>query len=175
MLTVIQVKLAQPKLKMDNFLILLAGVFLVSGFMGCLVSKLPGTPISFLGIIVLNFSSLTEYSTHFFVKWGIIVIAVQGLDYLIPSWGKRKFGGSKKGVWGGLLGLFAGSYFGPWGISLGAIAGALVGELLTGKESNLAARETASSFAYFFVGTVSKLIVSGILLYHYLESLSYLI
>jgi len=175
LLTVIQVKLAQPKLKMDNFLILLAGVFLVSGLIGCLVSKLPGTPISFLGIIVLNFSSISELSTHFFIKWGIIVIAVQGLDYLIPSWGKRKFGGSKKGVWGSLLGMLAGLYFGPWGIAVGAIAGALAGELLAGKESNQAIRESASSFAYFFLGTVSKLIVSGILLYHYLESLSYLI
>ena len=79
---------------MDTFLIVLAGIFLLTGLAGCIFSKLPGTMICYLGIIILQYSSIAEFSVHFFIKWGVLVIAVQGLDYLIPDWGNRKFGGS---------------------------------------------------------------------------------
>jgi len=104
-----------------------------------------------------------------------MVIAVQGLDYLIPDWGNRKFGGSKKGVWGSLSGMLAGMYFGPVGIIAGAVAGAFVGELFAGKESNHAIYHAISSFAFFILGTISQLIVSGILIYYYVENLSYIL
>jgi len=160
---------------MDNLIIVVAGIFLIAGLIGCVVSKLPGTPLCYLGIMILNFSSISEHSVHFFVRWGLVIIAIQGLDYLIPHWGKRKFGGSKKGVWGSLLGMLAGIYFGVWGIVIGAITGALVGELLAGKESNLAIHKAASSFAFFILGTISQIIVAGILIFHYIDDLSYIL
>lgn len=158
---------------MDTLLIVLAGCFLVSGLIGCLISKLPGTILSYLGIIILHFSSIAEFSVHFFIQWGVVIIAVQGLDYFIPAWGERKFGGSKRGIWGSLLGMLAGLYFGPWGIMTGAIVGAFVGELFAGKESNEAIHHAINSFAFFILGTISQLIVAGILLYHYIDTLSY--
>ena len=74
---------------------------------------MPGTLLCYLGIVILQYTSIAEFSVHFFIKWGILVIIVQGLDYLIPDWGTRKFGGSKKGVFGSLFGMFTGMYFGP--------------------------------------------------------------
>ncbi len=154
---------------MDYFLIILAGCFLIAGLVGSVVSKLPGIPLSYLGIILLHYSSIAKFSVHFFIRWGVIIIAVQGLSYLIPQWGERKFGGSKKGVWGSLAGMVAGMYFGAWGIVAGAIAGAFVGELFSGKESYKAIREAFSSFSFFMLGTVFQFIAGGILLYHYLD------
>jgi uncharacterized protein YqgC (DUF456 family) len=156
---------------MDYFLIVVAGLFLIGGLIGCLISKLPGTPLCYLGIMILNFSSIAEYSVHFFIRWGLIIIAIQGLNYFIPHWGKRKFGGSRRGVWGSLIGMLAGIYFGPWGIVTGAILGALIGELIAGKESNRAIHEAISSFSFFILGTISQLIVAGILIDHYLFNL----
>jgi len=160
---------------MDTFLIVLAGFFLIVGLIGSAISKLPGTPLCYLGIIILQYSSIAEFSVHFFIKWGILVIAVQGLDYLIPEWGTKKFGGSKKGVWGCFLGMAAGMYFGPVGIIAGAIAGAFIGELFAGKESNQAIHHAISSFSFFILGTISQLIVSGILIYYYIDNLSYVL
>jgi len=160
---------------MDTFLIVLAGFFLIVGLIGSAISKLPGTPLCYLGIIILQYSSIAEFSVHFFIKWGILVIAVQGLDYLIPEWGTKKFGGSKKGVWGCFLGMVAGMYFGPVGIIAGAIAGAFIGELFAGKESNQAIHHAISSFSFFILGTISQLIVSGILIYYYIDNLSYVL
>jgi uncharacterized protein YqgC (DUF456 family) len=160
---------------MDTFLIVLAGVFLFIGLIGCTVSKLPGTILCYLGIIILHYSSIAEFSVHFFIKWGVAVIVVQGLDYLIPDWGTRKFGGSKKGVWGSILGILAGMYFGPVGIIVGAVAGAFLGELFAGKQSNKAIFKAVSSFASFILGTISQLIVAGILIYYYIDDLSYVL
>jgi len=156
---------------MDYVLIVVAGLFLIGGLIGCLASKLPGTPLCYLGIIILNFSSIAEYSVHFFIRWGLIIIAIHGLSYFIPHWGKRKFGNSRRGVWGSLTGMLAGIYFGPWGIVAGAILGALLGELIAGKESNRAIHQAVSSFFFFILGTISQLIVAGILIYHYMYNL----
>jgi uncharacterized protein len=160
---------------MDTFLIVLAGIFLLIGLIGCVKSKIPGILLCYLGIVIRQYTTIASFSVHFFIKWGVLVIAVQGLDYLIPDWGNRKFGGSKKGVWGSLLGMFAGMCFGPLGIIAGAIAGAFIGELLAGKESNKAIQHAIGSFAFFILGTVSQFIVAGILIYHYVKDLSYVL
>jgi uncharacterized protein len=160
---------------MDTFLIVLAGIFLLTGLAGCIFSKLPGTMICYLGIIILQYSSIAEFSVHFFIKWGVLVIAVQGLDYLIPDWGNRKFGGSKKGVWGSLLGMLAGMYFGPLGITLGAISGAFIGEIVAGKVSNNAIKYRLGAFSFFILGTISQLTVAGILIYYYIDDLMYIL
>jgi uncharacterized protein YqgC (DUF456 family) len=158
---------------MDTLLIVIAGFLLIAGLIGSVKSKLPGTPLCYLGIIILQFSNIAVFSVHFFIKWGVLVIAVQGLDYLIPDWGSRKFGGSKKGVWGSFLVMIAGIYFGPVGITTGAIVGAFAGEFFAGKESNIAISHAISSFSFFILGTISQLIVAGILIYYYIDNVSY--
>jgi len=158
---------------MDNLIIIIAGFLIVAGLIGCLIPKLPGVVLSFLGLIVLHFSTIAEFSSHFFIRYGILVIAVQGLDYLIPNWGIRKFGGSKKGVWGSLTGMLIGLFFGPWGIIVGAIVGAFIGELFAGKQSYIAINQAISSFVFFILGTVFQLIVAGLFLQFYIDELSY--
>jgi len=158
---------------MDTFLIILSGVFLLAGLIGCTLSKVPGTLISYLGILILQYTNIAEFSVHFFIRWGVLVIAVQGLDYFIPNWGIKKFGGSQKGVWGSLIGMLLGFYFGRWGIVGGAILGAFVGELFAGKESNQAIHHAIGSFTFFIFGTISQLIVAGLLFYYYIDDVLY--
>ena len=125
----------------------------------------------YIGIILLHLSSRVEFSMSFLIFWGIVVIAIQVLDYLIPVWGTKKSGGSKWGVWGSMIGMIAGLFFGPLGIILGPFVGAVVGELLAGKNSTEAIRAGFGSFVGFLLGTVSKLIIAGFLIYYYVEAL----
>ena len=156
---------------MDILLITLAGILLIVGFIGCVLPVLPGTPLCYIGIILLHLSSRVEFSMSFLIFWGIVVIAIQVLDYLIPVWGTKKSGGSKWGVWGSMIGMIAGLFFGPLGIILGPFVGAVVGELLAGKNSTEAIRAGFGSFVGFLLGTVSKLIIAGFLIYYYVEAL----
>ena len=160
---------------MDNLLIILSGFLILAGLGGCLIHKFPGTPVSYLGLVLFNYTSIAEFSLPFFIRFGLLVIAVQGLDYLIPKWGEHKFGGSQRGVWGSIIGMLLLMYFGTLGILAGAILGAFVGELLAGKESTAAIHHAVITFTFFILGTILQVFVCGIFLYYYIDNLRWVL
>ena len=156
---------------MDIFLIILAGVCLLVGLSGSVLPVLPGVPVSYIGILLLHFTSGVQFSTEFLIFWAVIVVLVQALDYFIPIWGTKQFGGTKKGVWGSMIGMVVGLFFAPLGIILGPFIGAIIGELLAGKETNAAIKAGFGAFVGFLFGTIAKLIVGGFLIFYYVEAL----
>lgn len=151
---------------MDTFLIIIGFVCIIMGIAGTLLPVLPGIPLSYLGILLLHFSEKIQFTSEFLVFWAITIIIVSLLDLYIPIWGTKKFGGSKRGIWGCALGMVLGIFLGPWGIILGPFAGAVIGELSSGKQSKAALKAGFGSFLGFILGTVSKLIVGGFLLFY---------
>lgn len=156
---------------MDIVLIILSGIFVFLGFVGCILPILPSIPLSYIGILLLHFTSKIQFSTQFLVIWGIIVLLAQLLDYFVPILGTKKFGGSKKGVWGSTLGMVIGLFFAPWGIVIGPFIGAIVGELMDGKTHIQAIRAGLGSFIGWMINTASKLIIAGFFIYYYFEAL----
>ena len=156
---------------MDIFLIILAGLCLLVGLLGSVLPILPGAPLSYVGILLLHFTERAEFTTKFLVFWLVIVVLIQVLDYIIPAWGTKKFGGSKKGIWGSMIGVVVGLFFGPWGVVLGPFFGAVLGELIDGKQTAAAIRAGFGSFLGFLIGTLSKIIVCAFLIYYYLDAL----
>ncbi len=153
---------------MDILLFILVGIFLIIGFLGSFLPVLPGVPLSYVGILLLHFTDAVQFSTTFLMVWLVIVVVVQVLDYFVPMWGTKKFGGSKKGVWGSVLGSLVGMFFGPVGIIFGPFVGAVLGELLDGKQKNEAFRAGFGSFVGFLLGTGVKLVVCVFLIYYYI-------
>jgi len=151
---------------MDTFLIIIGFVCIIMGIAGTLLPVLPGIPLSYLGILLLHFSEKIQFTSEFLIFWAIMVIIVSLLDFYIPIWGTKKFGGSKRGIWGCALGMVVGIFLGPWGIILGPFAGAVIGELSSGKQSKAALKAGFGSFLGFILGTASKLIVGGFLLFY---------
>ena len=156
---------------MEIFLIILAGLCLLVGLLGSVLPILPGAPLSYVGILLLHFTERAEFTTKFLVFWLVIVVLIQVLDYIIPAWGTKKFGGSKKGIWGSMIGVVVGLFFGPWGVVLGPFFGAVLGELIDGKQTAAAIRAGFGSFLGFLVGTLSKIIVCAFLIYYYIDAL----
>lgn len=156
---------------MELFLIVLAGVFVAIGFLGSILPVLPGPPLSYVGLLVLQFTDKVQFSSNFLILWAVVVILIQVLDAFIPIWGTQKFGGSKRGMWGSTIGIVVGMFFGPIGIILGPFVGAYIGELSANKNKDEALKAAFGAFLGFVVGTISKLIVAGFLLYYYIEAL----
>jgi uncharacterized protein YqgC (DUF456 family) len=156
---------------MDVILIVLSGLLILIGFLGCILPVLPGVPLSYIGILLLHFSSKVEFSVSFLVIWGIIVLVAQLFDYIFPLWGAKKFGGSKKGIWGSTVGMMIGLFFAPWGIILGPFVGAIIGELVDGKNQSDAIRAGFGTFVGMLVNMVSKLIIAGFFIFYYVEAL----
>ena len=93
---------------MDIFLAVIAGVLLLVGLIGCILPILPGPPLSYLGLLLMQLRSDTPFSTKFMIVWAVITVAVTLLDYWIPAYGTKRFGGTRYGVYGTLVGLIVG-------------------------------------------------------------------
>jgi len=156
---------------MDIVLIILGALCLLLGVVGCIVPALPGVPLAYAGLWLLHATDRVQFSWQFLLIWGIVVVIVQVLDYIVPAWGTKKYGGSKAGVWGSTIGLIIGLFMGPWGIILGPFVGAVVGELLSGKQTRDALRAGWGSFVGLLAGTILKLVCCGMMTYYFLAEL----
>jgi len=146
---------------MDIFLSVLAILLLLIGLLGVIIPALPGPIISYFGLVSLYFSSHQPFTDRFMLIWLALAVGITALDNIVPILGTQKMGGSKKGVWGSIIGLVFGLMFlGPFGILIGPFIGAVVGELIGGKKFNLALRAGFGSFLGFLTGTILKLVFS---------------
>lgn len=156
----------------DYVLAVLAIIFIIIGLLGCILPVIPGPPLSFIGLLLLQFSNFGDFTFNFMLLMAVLAILVTVIDYIVPVWGTKKFGGSKAGVWGATLGLVAGIFFfPPIGIILGPLAGAIIAEVTRGEEFNKSLRAGFGSLAGFFLGTGIKLIASGLMTYYFFKEL----
>lgn len=143
---------------MDILLACLAALLLLLGFFGSVLPVLPGPPLSWIALLLLHFSSLAQFSGTFLLVSFTVMAAVTILDYFIPIWGTKRFGGTRSGVIGSTIGLVLGLFFMPVGIIAGPFLGALVGELLHAPDQGKRAlRSAIGSFIGFLLGTGFKL------------------
>jgi hypothetical protein len=155
---------------MDVVWIALGVILMLAGLAGCALPFLPGPPLCYLALLLQQLKELAPFNTKFLWIWAGITIVITLLDYIIPVFGTKKYGGSKFGVWGCMIGLVFGLFFGPLGIIIGPFVGAFVGELLAKSDSNLALRAAWGSFVGFLMGTLLKLIACFVMIYYFIRS-----
>lgn len=155
---------------MDVVWLTLGIVLMIAGLAGCVLPFLPGPPLSFAALWIQQLQSNPPYTNDFLLWWGGITVAVTALDYLIPVYGTRRFGGSKYGMWGCMIGLVFGFWLGPFGLILGPFLGALVGELIFNRNSDQALRAAMGSFLGFLVGTLAKLIACLVMFWYLVDA-----
>lgn len=156
---------------MDIVLIILSMLCLIIGLLGCIVPALPSVLLSYLGMLLLHFTDKVQFSLKLLIIMGVITVIVRVLDFVVPAWGTKKFGGSKLGTWGSIIGLIVGMFLGPWGIIIGPFVGAVVFELIEGKETGAALRAGWGSFVGLMTGTVLKLICCGLISFYCIKAL----
>ncbi len=160
---------------MDIVIYIFSGLLLLVGFIGCLLPIIPGPPLSYIGLLLLQLTDEPPFSDDFLITWFIITVIAQVLDYIVPTYGTKKYGGSRAGVIGSIVGLIGGLFvFPPIGIILGPMVGALVGELLIGRNTKDAWRSAWGSFIGFLFGTVIKLVASSVMLFYYAKAVYHL-
>jgi uncharacterized protein YqgC (DUF456 family) len=102
----------------------------------------------------------------------VITVVVSVLDYAMPAGGAKKYGASRWGIWGSLIGMPLGLvFFPPWGIIIGGIAGALLGELIVGKETGKALQASWGIFVGFMLSTGLKVLFCCVILFFYLKEM----
>lgn len=149
---------------MDIALLVIAFILMLIGIIGCIVPGLPGTPIAYAGLWIAQITERVDFSWQFLLIWGVVTVVISALDYIVPAWGTKRYGGTKWGVWGSTIGVFVGLFAGPWGVILGPLVGAVIGELLGGKAAQEALRAGWGSFIGILFGTILKLIACGLMI-----------
>ena len=155
----------------DYILIILGTLLMILGIIGCLVPVLPGPPFSFLGIILLHLSRFGHFSNLTLITFGIIAVVITLLDFFVPVWGTRKFGGSKYGTRGATVGLIIGLFLGPMGMILGPLFGAFVGEMIFKDDLTYAFKAGFGSLLGFLMGIGLKLAASFVMTFYFVKEL----
>jgi len=157
---------------MSDYILLILGIILmILGIIGCLVPVLPGPPFSFLGLISLHLTRFGDFTTSTLITLGAIAVVVTILDYIVPVWGTKKFGGSKYGMRGATVGLIIGFFLGPMGMIIGPLLGAFVGEMIFKDDMNYALKAGFGSLLGFLTGVGLKLAASFIMTFYFVKEL----
>ena len=156
---------------LDILLVILSCCLIVGGVVGCILPVLPGPPLSYVALLLLQATRFANFSVKFLLITAAVTVIVTVIDYLLPAWGTKKWGGSRAGTIGSIVGLVVGVFFSPLGIIVGPFAGAVVGELIAKRSTNEALRSGFGSLAGFLLGTVAKFTVCLVLTYYYIKEL----
>jgi len=146
---------------MDIVLVFISFLFMVLGVIGSFLPILPGPLTSWVGLLILHFTSAVPMNWTFLIITFSVALAIWLLDYIIPAMGTKRFGGSKAGIIGTSIGLIVGLIAPiPGGIIIGPFCGALIGELINKSEFKKAIKSALGSFLGFLASTFIKFVVA---------------
>lgn len=164
---------------MDYVLLSIGLICMIVGIIGSFLPVLPGTPLSWVGLLLISFTSAVPNNYWLLSSTGIIMLVVTFLEYYIPAKGTKYFGGSKYGVWGTNIGIVVGLIVPiPFGVIIGPFIGAFVGELINNFNNPKGALKAAfGSFLGFlastFISVMISLIYFGISIYLFWKNYQY--
>ena len=69
---------------MDIFLIILGSICLLVGLIGCIVPMLPGPPIAYVALVLLQLTDKVTFTPLQLFFWLLLVVVIQILDYFVP-------------------------------------------------------------------------------------------
>ena len=152
---------------MDIVLLILGFILMLTGILGSFLPVLPGTPVSWVGLLLLYLTEAVPNDWWFLGITLVVALVVFAMDYIIPAIGTRKFGGTRAGMVGTTIGLIIAIFFpilGILGIIIWPFVGAFLGELYNKADQKSALNAAFGSFVGFLTGTFLKFVVTVIFL-----------
>jgi len=158
---------------LDAIIIIFCFILMLLGLAGSILPILPGPPLNFAGLLILalikNFAP--PLTSTLIVVMAVITVLVIVMDYVIPLMGARKYGASKWGVWGSILGMAIGIFLSPVAMLVGAFAGAVVAEWFVHKKKKEALKAGFGVVMGTLFATILRLVVSAAMTYYFIIAL----
>ena len=143
---------------MDGFIYILSIILFLLGLAGCIIPGLLGPPLVCVGgilIACLVGDGLTLTGT--LIIGALIAITI--LDFILPSLGVKKLGGTNMGMTGAFIGMFVGLFIPiPLGSILGCFLGAVLFEKIEGLDWDKSFKAGVGAVMMMFVSTFVKII-----------------
>ncbi len=158
-----------------SIIITIGIILLVIGLVSCVLPPLPGPPIAYSALLLAYFTLDKTNDLPFWVLvvYGVLLVIITIVDYLLPVWSTKKFGGTKAGVRGCFIGILIGillSPFGGFSIILCPFLGAITGELIDGQNLKTAIKSGIGSFIGFLLTSGLKIILVLMICYHFFKA-----
>ena len=117
---------------------IIVAIIAILGVLGTLVPVFPGTPLIVGAALIHGLTTdFAVVSIRLIIILIVISIIAEISERFFSAVTTKKFGGSKYGIIGAIIGVIIGGVlFPPLGIVLGPVIGAVSLELLTGKKLN---------------------------------------
>ena len=146
----------------DTLIPLVSILLLLVGILGTFLPVLPGLLLSLCGLLIYKFG--TESSLSMVYIWIFVFLTAISvvLNYVIPAKTTRKYGGTRWGSIGSIIGTIAGMFLipVPFGFLIGMFLGVFIGELLhDANDKKKAWNSTKGALIGFLYGTGFNLIV----------------
>jgi uncharacterized protein YqgC (DUF456 family) len=158
---------------LEGIAIVIGFILILLGLAGSILPILPGPPLSFIGLFLL--ALLKHFSPPLtptlVIILAVVTILVIVMDYIIPLLGAKRYGASKWGVWGSVLGMAIGIFWSPFAMLVGAFIGAVVVEWLVGQKKGEALRAGGGVVMGTLFATILRLGVSGMMTYYFVRAL----
>lgn len=137
-------------------------LLVIAGVLGTFLPVLPGTPLIVVGALITGVSTnFSVIRVRDLIVLGLLSLLAEGVDYLFSLVGAKKFGASKAGLFGGMVGVFIGLLtMGPMGVLVGPFLGAAIAELLTGRRMDEAIRVGFGSIIGVLGGMLMTFLIS---------------
>jgi uncharacterized protein len=150
---------------MNLLFLIISTVIMLTGFVGVFLPILPGVLLVFAGTLLYAWSTGFQVITIGNLIFFLILTAISSaLDYIGGVLTAKKYGASKYGLIGGVLGSLLGlAIFSIPGLIIGQLAGVTLGELLFGKQMKESFTSGFAMFVGYLLGSVVKVFFAGLI------------
>jgi uncharacterized protein YqgC (DUF456 family) len=153
-------------------------LFLALMFVFVLLTFVPALPslvvVYGLGVLYGLIKGWHAVGTSFLVVGGILLALSFVGEYYLKAWGAKRFGGTKAGAWGAVIGGIVGAFFFPIGLIAGPFLGAFLAEIVfSGMATEQAVRVGWGSVIGVITGVVGNFVLGLIMFVWFLFSASW--
>jgi uncharacterized protein YqgC (DUF456 family) len=147
---------------MDFIWWLIAIVLMAVGLLGTVLPVVPGAIIILAAAVLHQIMLGSERSLGWWNIGALVLLALlsYALEFAGGYFGAKRFGATKWGAFGALIGGIVGLFFSVPGLIAGPIVGAIAGELVAGKRLVSAGRAGWGTLLGNLAGMVGKLTIA---------------
>ncbi|WP_018676383.1 DUF456 domain-containing protein [Riemerella columbina] len=139
-------------------------ILILVGILGTFLPVLPGLILCFGGLSLYKFGAGAPLPMVYLYIFGIVTVLSMLLDYIVPARLNRKYGGTKWGSIGAVMGAILGLFFIPipLGFLIGMFLGVWVAELLHDRNNHRKALNSAKGALIGFLYSTALNLSIGI-------------